>query len=404
VSARTGTVSADGVATALADLAAGRMVVLRDGADRGGEGDLLLAAERAGADEINFMAKEGRGLICLALAAQRADELGLTPMPSRGNSSLGEASMISIEAAEGITTGISAADRARTIAVAADPGSSGEDLVAPGHVFPLRAAPGGVLEREGRIEAAVDLATAAGLRPAAVLCQVLREDGRAAGAEDLDRFAASHGLAVVEVGDVVAHRRAVPYGPYAPIKNSSLGEAGSVRPAAARRGAADPGREMRDVMGHFATGVAVVTARDADGTPVGTTANAISSVSLDPPLLLACLAEGSETLAAIRATGSFAINVLAEGQRDHSDRFAAKGADARAHEVGFEDHALGVPVLPGALATIACEIDAIHPAGDHEIVVGAARALARSETPTEPLLFYRGAYSRLTIEEDDLAA
>jgi 3,4-dihydroxy-2-butanone 4-phosphate synthase len=372
-----------GVDAALADLAAGRMVVLCDDRDRGGEGDVLLAAEHAGAAEINFLAKEARGLICLALGAERADELGLTPIGTRGNSSLGEASMVSIEARSGISTGISAHDRARTIAVAVDPASDAEDLVQPGHVFPLRARPGGVLEREGRVESAVELASAAGLQPAGVLCQVMRDDGHMARDEDLERFAAGHGLAMVRVSEVVAHRRGR-----------------DRRPAAA---VPDPGRQMREVMGHFATGVTVVTARGADGSPVGTTANAISSVSLRPPLLLACLAEGSETLAAIRAGGGFAINVLAKHQRHHSDRFAAKGADARAHEVAFEDHALGVPVLPDSLATIACEVEAIHPAGDHEIVVGRALSLARAEA-TEPLLFYRGAYSELTLEEDDLAA
>ncbi len=374
-----------GVGAALAELAAGRMVVLGDDRERGGEGDLLIAAEHAGAAAVNLMTKEARGVICLALAAERADELGLTPIGTRGNSSLGDASMVSIEARDGVTTGISAPDRARTIAVAADPASGAEDLVQPGHVFPLRAVPGGVLEREARIEAAVDLATAAGLRPAAVLCQLLRDDGRAAHDEDLERFAARQGLAIVRVPEVVAHRRA------------------AAAPAATELH--DPGRQMRDVMGHFATGVSVVTARAADGSPVGTTANAISSVSLRPPLLLACLAEGSETLAAIRAGGSFAINVLAKHQREHSDRFAAKGADARAHEVGFEEHPLGVPVLPGSLATIACQVAAIHPAGDHEIVVGRVRSLAHAgRRGAEPLLFYRGAYSQLTLEEDDLAA
>lgn len=376
----------EGVEVALAELAAGRMVVLCDDGDRGGEGDLLLAAEHADAAAINFMAKEARGLICLALAAERADELGLAPIGTRGNSRLGDASMVSIEARSGVSTGISAADRARTIAVAADPASGASDLVQPGHVFPLRARPGGVLEREGRIEAAVDLATAAGLRSAGVLCQLLREDGRMASGSDLERFAARHDLAIVRVSEVVAGRR----GP-------SLAPASAAVP--------DPGRQMREVMGHFATGVTVVTAHGADGVPVGTTANAISSVSLRPPLLLACLAEGSETLAAIRSTRSFAINVLGRHQRDHSDRFAAKGADARAHEVPFEEHALGVPILPDSLATIACEVEAIHPAGDHEIVIGLARSLERVAQPAvEPLLFYRGAYSQLTLEEDELAA
>jgi 3,4-dihydroxy-2-butanone 4-phosphate synthase len=373
-----------GVEAALAALAAGRAVVLCDDGERGGEGDVLIGAEHADAATVNFLAKEARGLICLALAAERADELGLEPIATRGTSPLGDASMVSIEARDGVTTGISAADRARTIAVAVDPASRGQDLVQPGHVFPLRARPGGVLEREARIEAAVDLAAAAGLRPAGVLCQVMREDGRMASGEDLERFAERHGLAVVRVSEVVAHRRRLD-----PRTTAEL---------------PDPGRQMREVMGHFATGVTVVTARAADGTPVGTTANAISSVSLRPPLLLACLAESSETLTAIRATGHFAINVLGKHQRDHSDRFAAKGADARAHEVAFGEGPLGVPVLPDSLATIACEVEAIHPAGDHEIVIGLARSLDRGGRGTEPLLFYRGAYSELTIEQDELAA
>ena len=144
--------------------------------------------------------------------------------------------------------------------------------------------------------------------------------------------------------------------------------------------------------------------RQANGTPVGTTANAISSVSLDPPLLLACLAKNSETLAAIRETGRFAVNILAAEQRHHSDRFAKKGAAVSAHEVEFDDHDFGVPILPGALATIVCEVEAIHAAGDHEIVIGDARHLYHREPGTEPLLFYRGSYSQLHIEEDELAA
>src|SRR6185437_13835223 len=139
---------------------------------------------------------------------------------------------------------------------------------------------------------------------------------------------------------------------------------------------AETGRQMRNAMGHFATGVSVVTARGEGGAPVGTTANAISSVSLDPPLLLACLARSSETLAAIRAEGRFAVNVLAADQRHHSDRFAAKGA-----------------------ATLACEVEAIYPAGDHEIVVGIAHHLEHREPGVPPLLFYRGAYTEIQIEE-----
>jgi 3,4-dihydroxy-2-butanone 4-phosphate synthase len=375
----------DAVSLAADELAAGRMVLLRDDRERGGEGDLLIAADAADAAAVNFMATEARGLVCLALTAERCDELGLEQIGPRGNrSSLGDAAMVSIEAAAGVTTGISAGDRARTIAVAVDPTSGPGDLVRPGHVFPLRARAGGVLERPARVEAAVDLTKEAGLRGAAVLCQVMRDDGRMALADDLELFATRHGLQVLTVTDVLEHRRAdTPAAPPRP---------------------ADTGRLMRDVMGHFATGVSVVTARDATGVPVGTTANAVSSVSLDPPLLLACLARSSETLQAIRETGRFAVNILAADQRHHSDRFAMKGEATRTHEVDFDDHEHGVPVLPGALATIACEVEAIHPAGDHEIVIGDARHLHHREPGTEPLLFWRGSYSRLHLEEDELAA
>jgi 3,4-dihydroxy-2-butanone 4-phosphate synthase len=373
------------VALAIDELSAGRMVLLRDDCERRGEGDLLIAAEFADAEAINFLVTEARGVVCLALNTERCGELGLEQIGNRGNqSSLGDSAMVSIEAREGVTTGISAADRARTIAVAVDPASGPEDLVQPGHVFPLRARPGGVLERAGRTEAAVELTGGAGLLGGAVLCQLMRDDGRMARDEDLDAFAVRHGLAILTVSDVVEHRRAE-------------------RPDAAAK-LAESGRQMRNVMGHFATGVSVVTARDGEGAPVGTTANAISSVSLDPPLLLACLARSSETLAAIREGGRFAVNVLSAEQRHHSDRFAAKGDAVRTHEVDFDDHELGVPVLPGALATIACEVEAIHPAGDHEIVVGVAHHLEHRDPGAKPLLFYRGSYSQLHIEEDELAA
>ncbi|MBS1890572.1 MAG: 3,4-dihydroxy-2-butanone-4-phosphate synthase [Actinobacteria bacterium] len=367
------------------ELAAGHMVLLRDDCEREGEGDLLVAAEFADAKAINFMVAEARGLVCVALSTERCVELGLEPIGNRGNqSSLGDSAMVPIEAREGVTTGISAADRARTIAVAVDPASGPDDLVQPGHVFPLRARSGGVLERPGPTEASVELAAAAGLGGVAVLCQVMREDGHMARDADLEAFAARHGLAILDISDVLAHRRAA-----APDGGAEV---------------AGPRRLMRDVMGHFATGVSVVTARDPAGNPVGTTANAISSVSLDPPLLLACLANDSETLAAIRDTGRFAINILAADQRHHSDRFAKKGDAVASHEVEFSEHDLGVPVLPGALATIACEVEAIHPAGDHQIVVGDARHLHHREPRTRPLLFFRGAYSQLHLEEDELAA
>jgi 3,4-dihydroxy-2-butanone 4-phosphate synthase len=361
------------------------MVLLRDDRERQGEGDLLVAAEFADAAAINFLATEARGLVCLALSTDRCVRLGLEQIGNRGNmSSLGDSAMVSIEAKEGVTTGVSAGDRARTIAAAIDPASGPADLVVPGHVFPLRARPGGILERAGRTEAAVDLAGTAGLGGGAVLCQLMRDDGHMAREGDLEHFAESHGLVIVNVSDVVEHRRAA-----APEAAAEI---------------AQVGRLMRDVMGHFATGVTVVTARGEGGAPVGTTANAISSVSLDPPLLLACLARSSETLSAVRAEGRFAINILAAEQREHSDRFAKKGDAVGAHEVEFHEHDLGVPVLPGALATIACEVEAIYPAGDHEIVVGLAHHLEHREPGAKPLVFYRGAYSEIHIEEDELAA
>jgi 3,4-dihydroxy-2-butanone 4-phosphate synthase len=378
-------VAPDAFTVAVEELAAGRMVLLRDDRERQGEGDLLVAAEFADAAAINFLVTEARGLVCLALSTEHCARLGLEQIGNRGNqSSLGDSAMVSIEAKEGVTTGISAGDRARTIAAAIDPASGPADLVQPGHVFPLRARPGGILERAGRTEASVDLAGTAGLGGGAVLCQLMRDDGHMAREQDLERFAARHGLVIVNVSDVVEHRRAA-----APEAAAEI---------------AQVGRRMRDVMGHFATGVTVVTARGEGGAPVGTTANAISSVSLDPPLLLACLARSSETLAAVRAEGRFAINILAAEQREHSDRFAKKGDAVGAHEVEFHDHDLGVPVLPGALATIACEVEAIYPAGDHEIVVGLAHHLEHRESGAKPLVFYRGAYSEIQIEEDELAA
>jgi 3,4-dihydroxy-2-butanone 4-phosphate synthase len=361
------------VERAVADLAAGRMVVVRDDEDRGGGGDVLIAAEHVDADAVNFMARRARGLVWLALSAERCDQLGLEPIGRRGNSRLAGVPMVSIEAREGVSTGISAADRARTVAVAVDSASGPGDLVRPGHVFPLRARPGGVRERRGRTEAAVELAARAGLAPAGVLCDVLRDDGEVARGVDLESFASEHGLPVIAASDLLP-------GAAAP---------GPGREAPARLG---PKQAMRAAMGHFATGVTVLTARGSDGTPVGTTVNAVSSVSLDPPLLLACLAAGSETLAAVRESLFFAVNVLAAGQRHHSDRFAAKGELARAHEVAFDHHAMGVPILPESLATIACQVEAIHPAGDHEIVVGEALAMETAGPGAEPLLFFRGSY------------
>ncbi|HWH45752.1 MAG TPA: bifunctional 3,4-dihydroxy-2-butanone-4-phosphate synthase/GTP cyclohydrolase II [Thermoleophilaceae bacterium] len=192
---------------ALEDIRAGRMVVVCDAEDRENEGDLVLAAQFATPEAINFMAKHARGLICLALTPERCDELRLDLMPAKNESDLRTAFTVSIEAAEGVTTGISAHDRARTVQVAIDPRSRPGDLRQPGHVFPLKAKPGGVLERTGHTEASVDLARLAGLNPAGVICEILNEDGTMARVPDLERYCADHGLKMVTVGDLVEYRR-----------------------------------------------------------------------------------------------------------------------------------------------------------------------------------------------------
>jgi 3,4-dihydroxy 2-butanone 4-phosphate synthase / GTP cyclohydrolase II len=195
------------VEEALTELRSGRMVVVVDDADRENEGDLTLAAEFATRETINFMAKEGRGLICLALTPERTKELELEPMTYDNQAPLGTAFTVSVEARHGGTTGISAAARARTIQVAIDPRSTPRDLVQPGHVFPLRARPGGVLERTGQTEAGVDLCRLAGLVPAAVICEVMNDDGTMARVPDLIPYCRRHGVRLVTVADVIKHRR-----------------------------------------------------------------------------------------------------------------------------------------------------------------------------------------------------
>jgi len=192
---------------AIDDIRAGRMVVVCDDEDRENEGDLTMAAQFATPDAINFMAKEGRGLICLALTPERCDEMGLDLMAAKNESAFETAFTVSIEAREGVTTGISAADRAHTIQVAIDPESAPRDLVQPGHVFPLKARAGGVLERAGQTEAAVDLARLAGLNPAGVICEIMNDDGTMARVPDLVGYCERHGLKMITVADLIAYRR-----------------------------------------------------------------------------------------------------------------------------------------------------------------------------------------------------
>jgi 3,4-dihydroxy 2-butanone 4-phosphate synthase/GTP cyclohydrolase II len=195
------------VETALEDIRRGRMVIVTDDEARENEGDLVMAAEFATAKAINFMVKEARGLVCLALTSERCDQLGLKLMTAKNEAPLETAFTVSIEAAEGVTTGISAQDMAHTVQVAIDPDASPRDLVVPGHVFPLKAKDGGVLERTGHTEASVDLARLAGLAPAGVICEVMNEDGTMARVGDLAVYAEKHGLTMITIADLIAYRR-----------------------------------------------------------------------------------------------------------------------------------------------------------------------------------------------------
>jgi 3,4-dihydroxy 2-butanone 4-phosphate synthase / GTP cyclohydrolase II len=192
---------------AIEDIREGKMVVVCDAEDRENEGDLTMAAQFVTPEAINFMATHGRGLICLALTGERCDELGLDLMAAKNESPFQTAFTVSIEAREGITTGISAHDRAHTVQVAIDPSSRPHDLVQPGHIFPLKAKDGGVLERTGQTEAAVDLARLAGLNPSGVICEVMNDDGTMARVPDLERYCAKHRLKMVTVADLIAYRR-----------------------------------------------------------------------------------------------------------------------------------------------------------------------------------------------------
>jgi len=214
----------------------GRMFILVDDEARENEGDLVIPAQMATPDAINFMARHGRGLICLALTKDRADQLGLEPMTRTNRSRNETAFTVSIEAREGISTGISAADRARTVAVAIDAANGPEEIVSPGHVFPLIARPGGVLVRAGHTEAAVDVSRLAGLNPSGVICEIMREDGTMARLEDLMDFARAHGLKIGTIRDLIAYR----------LKKDHLVERVAVSPLVAASGAQWQAQVFRD--------------------------------------------------------------------------------------------------------------------------------------------------------------
>jgi 3,4-dihydroxy 2-butanone 4-phosphate synthase/GTP cyclohydrolase II len=197
---------------AIEDIRQGKMVILVDDEDRENEGDLTMAAEKVTPEAINFMAKYGRGLVCLTLTGEKCDQLNLPPMVSTNTSSFGTAFTVSIEAKKGVTTGISAADRAHTILTAVADDATADDLARPGHVFPLRAKPGGVLVRAGQTEGSVDLARLAGLKHAGVICEIMNDDGTMSRMPELKKFAKEHGIKVCTIADLVAYR----------LKNESL--------------------------------------------------------------------------------------------------------------------------------------------------------------------------------------
>ena len=197
----------DSIESVIADIRRGRMVIVVDDADRENEGDLVMAAEKVTAKAVNFMAKHGRGLICVPTTGERLQQLGIERMVTQNRETFKTDFQVSVDAAEGITTGISAADRARTIKVMAEPRALADDLVAPGHVFPLRAKPGGVLQRAGHTEAAVDFARLAGARPVGVICEIMSDDGTMARLPQLKRFARKHKLKICSIEELIAYRR-----------------------------------------------------------------------------------------------------------------------------------------------------------------------------------------------------
>ncbi len=242
---------------ALHDYAAGGMVIVVDDENRENEGDLVCAAASITPAQIAFMAREGRGLICLALEAQRLDELEIPPMVNTNTARHGTNFAVSIEAAHGVTTGISAHDRAHTIRTVLDPATNPADIARPGHVFPLRAAPGGVLERAGHTEAAVDLARLAGLEPAGVICEIMNDDGTMARGPQLEAFAAHHGIKIINIEQLIAYRRSYE-GTVRRMGQATMPMVSGTFTAISYESARDPRPYVAFVMGEVADGAPVL--------------------------------------------------------------------------------------------------------------------------------------------------
>ena len=319
----------------LSDLRAGRMVVMVDDEDRENEGDLLMAAEHASADAINFMARFGRGLICLTLTREHCERLQLPPMTARNGDKKGTAFTVSIEAAEGVSTGISAADRARTVLAAVAPQARPEDLVQPGHIFPLQAVDGGVLMRAGHTEAGCDLAAIAGCAPAAVICEIMNDDGTMARLPDLIGFAQKHGIKVGTIADLIAHRR----------RTESVIERLQESTLESRHG----GRFRMIVYvnkASYAEHVALVMGDISSDDPVLVRMHALNV--LDDVLCDTSLGRGGELQAAMDLIGREGRGIVVLLREPHptslSDRVRARQS-GQGRETGLRDYGVGAQIL-----------------------------------------------------------
>ena len=361
--------------TAITEIAAGRMIVVTDAEDRENEGDVVVAAEHATPEAVNFMARHARGLVCLALESDRCDALGLPPLPRRGDDPYGTAFTASIGARGRHGSGVSAHERARTIGVAVDPASSAADLVRPGHVFPLRARRGGVLERPGHTEASVDLARLAGTQPAGVICEVLNEDGTMSRVADLKRFCSEHGMVMVTIEELVAHRRR-----REPVirraASATLPTPRGVLEVVGYRDEATGAEHVALVAGEVAGGRAVPTVVHAECAP----GDAFRSVRCD------CGSELDDALRQITEIGrGVVVRLLPEGHaaglverlRAHADaddpgRDAVAGAIVGEHRVAARDLGVAMRILRDL------GVRSAHPITDDP---GEAAALAAAGVP-----------------------
>lgn len=339
------------VQLALDDIRAGKMVILVDDEDRENEGDLCMAADRVTPDAINFMAREGRGLICLTLTERQVAQLDLPMMaaPGRGGPPLGTAFTVSIEARHGVTTGISAQDRAHTIRVASHPEAKPADLVVPGHVFPLQARKGGVLVRAGQTEGSVDLARLAGLNPAGVICEIIREDGTMARMPDLEEFAQKHDLRILTIADLISYRlqteRLVKLVEETSIR---LDQTNTEWRVAVYESTIDERQILAFMKGDLSTEEPVLC-RMHSGSTLGDVFSSSESSSegrghLDEALL-AMEKEGRGVLVYLPPRGNFSLELAAWKQRQLKQEAAPVAQPTRPHGGTLREYGLGAQVL-----------------------------------------------------------